>query len=117
MPRAYSLDLRERVVRFFNGVRSRHAAARHFGVSVSFVVNLMQAWRTRGSLAPKPVRGRRHARLETHRAFLLTRVAEKHDITVPMGRRRVDRNQSRLRGIPPSGDRPEWQRAGRVHPL
>lgn len=83
MPRAYSLDLRERVVRFVDGGRSRHAAAAHFGVSVSFVVNLMKAWRTRGSLAPKPVGGRRHAKLEPHRGFLLARVAEKHDITMP----------------------------------
>ena len=83
MPRAYSLDLRERVVRFVDGGRSRHAAAAHFGVSVSFVVNLMKALRTRGSVVPKPVGGRRHAKLEPHRAFLLARVAEKHDITMP----------------------------------
>jgi transposase len=29
-------------------------AAAHFGVSVSFVVNLVKAFRMRGSLAPKP---------------------------------------------------------------
>jgi transposase len=44
MPKAYSLDLRERVVRFVEGGRSRHAAAAHFQVSVSFVVNLVKAF-------------------------------------------------------------------------
>lgn len=47
MPRAYSRDLRERVSRFVDAGHSRHAAAAHFGVSVSFVVRLMQVWRKR----------------------------------------------------------------------
>jgi hypothetical protein len=42
---------------------SRHAAAAQFRVSVSFVVNLVKAFRVRGSLAPKPTGGRRHAKL------------------------------------------------------
>lgn len=83
MPKAYSLDLRERVVSFVEAGHSCHAAAAHFGVSVSFVVKLMQAWRTRGSLAPKPAGGRRHSKLEPYGAFLLGRVSEKDDITMP----------------------------------
>jgi transposase len=83
MPKAYSLDLRERVARFVEDGHSRHAAAAHFKVSVSFVVNLMTAYRTTGTLAPKPSGGRRHAKLDPHRAFLLARVEEKHDITMP----------------------------------
>jgi transposase len=74
MPKPYSLDLRERIVRFVDEGRSRHAAAAHFRVSVSFVVNLVKAFRVRGSLAPKPSGGRRHAKLEPHRAFLLENV-------------------------------------------
>src|SRR6202021_2692817 len=53
------------------------------GVSVAFVVNLMAAYRLRGSLEPKPLGGRRHAKLDPHRVFLLRRVAEKDDITMP----------------------------------
>ena len=83
MPKPYSLDLRERVVRFVDEGHSRHAAAAHFRVSVSFVVNLVNGFRVRGSLAPKPAGGRRHAKLEPHRAFLLQEVAEKTDITMP----------------------------------
>jgi hypothetical protein len=44
MPKAYSLDLRERVASFVDSGWSRHAAAAHFKVSVSFVVNLMKAY-------------------------------------------------------------------------
>lgn len=83
MPKAYSRDLRERVARFVEEGRSRHAAAAHFKVSVSFVVNLMSAFRATGSLAPKPSGGRRHAKLEPHRAFLLAQVDERPDITMP----------------------------------
>jgi transposase len=83
MPKAYSLDLRERVVHFVEDGHSRHAAAAHFKVSVSFVVNLMKAYLATGSLGPKRSGGRRHAKLEPHRAFLLARVAQKDDITMP----------------------------------
>lgn len=83
MPKAYSLDLRERVAGFVAGGHSRHAAAARFGVSVSFVVKLMAALRVSGKLVPKPSGGRRHAKLEPHRAFLLRCVAEKEDITMP----------------------------------
>lgn len=83
MPKPYSLDLRERVARFVESGRSRHAAAAHFQVSVSFVVNLTKAYFTSGRLAPKPSGGRRHAKLDPHRGFLLARIADKPDITMP----------------------------------
>jgi transposase len=83
MPKAYSLDLRERVVRFVEAGRSRHAAAAHFGVSVSFVVILIRTYRRTRSLEPKPSGGRRHSKLDPHRAFLLAGVANKDDITMP----------------------------------
>jgi transposase len=83
MTKAYSLDLRERIARFVDGGRSRHAAAAHFGVSVSFVVKLMAAWRATGKLTPKPGGGWRYSKLDPHREFLMRRVAEKDDITMP----------------------------------
>jgi transposase len=83
MPKPYSLDLRERVAAFVAAGHSRHAAAAQFGVSVSFAVKLMKALGVSGRLAPKPAGGRRHAKLAPHRAFLLARVAEKEDITMP----------------------------------
>jgi transposase len=50
---------------------------------VSFVVNLMSAFLATGSLEPKPSGGRRHAKLEPHRRFLLSQVDERPDITMP----------------------------------
>lgn len=82
MPKAYSRDLRERVVRFVEGGQSRHAAAAHFAVSVSFVVKLMKAFKTTGRLEAKPRGGRRHAKLDPHRDFLIACVTEKADITM-----------------------------------
>jgi transposase len=83
MPKPYSLDLRERVVAFVEAGHSRRAAATHFDVSASFVVKLMTAYRTHGSLNPKPSGGKRHAKLDPHREFLLSRVTERADITMP----------------------------------
>ncbi|MFC0220555.1 IS630 family transposase [Pseudochelatococcus lubricantis] len=83
MTRSYSLDLRERVLRFVGAGGSCHAAAAHFEVSVSFVVKLMAAFRETGSLEPKPVGGWRYSRLDPHRDFLVRRLAEKNDITMP----------------------------------
>jgi transposase len=83
MTRSYSLDLRERVARFVEAGGSCHAAAAHFDVSVSFVVKLMEAFRETGSLEAKPEGGWRYSKLDPHRAFLMRRVAEQEDITMP----------------------------------
>jgi transposase len=83
MAKPYSRDLRERVVRFVEEGHSRRAAGAHFKVSVSFVVNLMSAFRATGSLQPRPSGGRRHAKLEPHRTFLLAQVEDRPDITMP----------------------------------
>lgn len=81
--KAYSLDLRRRVVAFVEAKRSCHAAAAHFDVSVSFVVKLVAAFRTTGSYAPKPEGGWRYSKLDPQRRFLEQRMAEKPDITMP----------------------------------
>ena len=81
MPKPYSQDLRERVVGHVEAGHSRRAAAAHFGVSPSLVINLMTAYRLRGSLAPKPLGEGRRAKLDPHREFLC--VGQKDDITMP----------------------------------
>ena len=65
MPKPYSLDLRERVAAYVEASHSRRAAAAHFSVSPSFVINLMTALRERGGLAPKPLGGRRQRQTRT----------------------------------------------------
>jgi len=53
--RAYSADFRFSVVRAYeNGQGSQRQLARLFGVSVSFVQNLLQHYRRTGSVRPKP---------------------------------------------------------------
>jgi transposase len=83
MTKSYSLDLRRRVARFVEAGHSCQEAARHFEVSVAFVVRLMAAYRATGSLAAKPEGGWRYSKLDPHRAFLIRRVAEKGEITMP----------------------------------
>jgi transposase len=83
MTKSYSLDLRRRVARFVEAGHSCHEAARHFDVSVAFVVRLMAAYRSTGSLAAKPEGGWRYSKLDPHHEFLIRRVAEKGDITMP----------------------------------
>ena len=48
MTGSHSLDLRQRVARFVEAGHSCHEAARHFEVSVAFVVRLMAAYRATG---------------------------------------------------------------------
>ncbi|MET0530097.1 MAG: IS630 family transposase [Microvirga sp.] len=83
MTKSYSLDLRCRVARFVEAGHSCHEAARHFEVSVAFVVRLMATYRATGSLAPKPEGGWRYSKLDPHRDFLIRRVTKKDDITMP----------------------------------
>src|ERR1700691_5201597 len=83
MPKPYSIDLRERVVSYVEAGHSRRGAAAHFSVSASFVVNFIRAFGERGGVAPKALGGWRHSKLDPHRVFILRRVAEKDDITMP----------------------------------
>jgi transposase len=76
MTKSYSLDLRRRVARSVEAGHSCHEAARHFDVSVAFVVRLKAAYRATGSLAAKSEGGWRYSKLDPHREFLLQRVAE-----------------------------------------
>ena len=84
MTQSYSLDLRVRVVGFVEAGHSCRAAARHFGVSDSFAIKLLQRQRQSGSPAParqgRPPGRRKLAPFET---FLIQAVETKPDITMP----------------------------------
>ena len=84
MGRSYSLDLRERLLARVAGGQSRRAAAEDLAVSASFSVKLVARHERTGSLEPEP-QGRPSGtgKLEPHRAFLIARVREKPDITMP----------------------------------
>lgn len=84
MGKSYSADLRDRVVAFVTSGHSRRAAARHFDVSDSFAVKLMQRVQTSGTAQPRrqgrpPGKGK----LAACAGFLIDAVEAKPDITMP----------------------------------
>ena len=82
MGRAYSLDLRERVVAAVAGGRSCRSVAGIFQVSVASVVKWSQRQRSSGSPAPRPVGGRKPYAVAREREWLLARLTEKPDLTL-----------------------------------
>ena len=80
MARAYSLDLRERVVAAVAAGASCRAVAATFRVSVSSVVKWSQRFRSEGSPAARRVGGRRPYALAGERDWLLARLAEQPDV-------------------------------------
>jgi transposase len=82
MARAYSLDLRERVVAAVQDGSPCRTVAGTFGISAASVVKWSQRFRTSGTAAAKPMGGKRPFALADERDWLLARVAEKPDITL-----------------------------------
>ena len=82
MARAYSLDLRERVVAAVTAGQSCRAVAATFKVSVSSVVKWTQRFRATGSAAARAMGGNRPYALAGERDWLLRRLAEQPDITL-----------------------------------
>ena len=83
MVKPLSNDLRERVVAFVEAGHSRRVAAAHFRVSPSFVIKLMMLFRQTGRVDHRQLGGQRRFKLDRHRSFILERVAERADITMP----------------------------------
>lgn len=82
MTRAYSEDLRRRVVATVEGGRSCRETAVLYQVSASFVIRLVGRWRTSGSVAVSAVRGHRPRVLAGREEWLREWVAAKPDITL-----------------------------------
>ncbi len=82
MGRAYSNDLRERVVRaVIKGGLSRHQAAAQFGVGISTAINWVQRFRDTGSVKPDQIGGYRPKKIAgSHREWLMQRCRK--DFTV-----------------------------------
>ena len=84
MAQSYSLDLRVRVAGFVAAGHSCRAAARHFSVSDSFAIKLMQRQRQSGSPAPaRQGRPRGTGKLAPYETFLIQAVESQPDITMP----------------------------------
>ncbi len=82
MARAYSLDLRERVVASVASGQSCRTVAGLFAVSVASVVKWSQRARATGSPAARAMGGKRPYLLAGERDWLLARLAEKPDLTL-----------------------------------
>jgi transposase len=82
MARAYSLDLRERVVAAVMGGESCRKVAATFKVSVASVVKWSQRCRATGSPAARRMGGTRPYALAAEREWLLRRLAENPDVTL-----------------------------------
>ena len=93
MPKPYSWDLRERVIRAVEAGASRHEAAAAYDVSPSSAIRWVASWRRTGRIAAKPMGGKRSP-LETHKRWLLALVAVEPDLTL-----QEIRGKLRRRGI------------------
>jgi transposase len=82
MARAYSSDLRDRVVAAVMAGATVRAAADRFGVSVASAVKWSQRYRETGSAAAKPRGGKKPYVLVGQREWLLARIAEAPDLTL-----------------------------------
>ena len=100
MPKAYSGDLRERVIEAVETGASRHEAAERFEVSVSSAIKWLQRWRESGIAVPMP-RGGSTSPLEEFAAEILALVAEQPDLTLvetvaKLRKRRIKTSRSAL---------------------
>jgi transposase len=82
MSRAYSLDLRERVVAAVASGQSCRKVAATFKVSVASVVKWSQRFRATGSASARAMGGNRPYVLARERDWLLARLSETPDVTL-----------------------------------
>jgi transposase len=81
MPRAYSQDLRGRVIEAVRGGASRREAAERFEISPSSAVKWLQHWEETGSTARKPTGGS-ISPLEEHADLVFELVEQQPDLTL-----------------------------------
>jgi transposase len=81
MPKAYSGDMRERVIARVAGGASRREAAEHYEVSASTAITWVKCFDETGRCAAKP-RGGSTSPLEAHAERLLGLIKERPDLTL-----------------------------------
>src|SRR5258707_1907784 len=98
MPKAYSCDLRERVITAVETGASRREAAERFEVSVASAVKWLQRWCEERTAAPKP-RGGSISPLEEFSAQILDLISQQPGLTfvetaAELRQRRIQTNRS-----------------------
>jgi transposase len=91
MPKAYSIDLREKVIKAYHHGKEPikrqqntiSGVAKRFSVSVKFVKNWLKRYRETGSVAPKPHGGGHPPQISSDGLKFLNETVEKHpDLTI-----------------------------------
>lgn len=83
MARAYSLDLRKRVVKAIEAGLSTREAARRFSIGISTSGAWYRSWRSSGSLEPGRQGKPKLSKLDAHETFILALVdTDDRDITL-----------------------------------
>jgi putative transposase len=80
--KAYSPDLRERIVRAVEHGMTKSRAARTFAVSLATVKNYVRQWHQTGSLAAKPIPGRPRGIPRAQDAVLVAQLRQTPDATL-----------------------------------
>ena len=108
MPRAYSQDLRDRVIEAVASGQSARSAARVFRVSPSTAVKWVARWRRSGETRARQIGGWYRSPLDAHLELLRSEVAAEPDLTLSELRARL-----RERGIE-AGLTSVWRALGRL---
>jgi transposase len=80
--KAYSIDLRERIVQVVDQGMAKSRAARTFSVSLATVKNYVRQVERTGSLAPKPIPGRPREIPPAQEAALVAQLRAAQDTTL-----------------------------------
>lgn len=94
--KAYSLDLRQRVVHAYEqGEGSISEIAGRFGVSTAFVKKMLKRWRATGDLTPLAHGGGKPKSLsQRHHQLLKSKVREQSDISLAELQRLLDKKEA-----------------------
>jgi transposase len=82
MARAYSNDLRVRVIEAINGGLSTRAAAKLFSVGIATAGAWYRSWRKKGEAAPLRQGNPGGSKLDAYEGFILGLIAAQKDITL-----------------------------------
>lgn len=82
MGKALSMDLRERIVRYWEAGASRRQAAKVFRVAPSVAIKLIDRYERTGDFSPGKAGGDRRSKLKEHGQWLLEQVARMPDVTL-----------------------------------
>jgi transposase len=82
MARAYSQDLRDRVIDAALSGKSARGSAAHFGIGLATAIVWVRRVRETGDRAARKQGGTRACKLDPHRDFLLDLVDETPDLTI-----------------------------------